>query len=1081
MNKYIYCSISSDIIIHMRVLSICLLAILHTFSCEAMAGSYEDSLLCMLRDVVKSEYEKLHSDSVPANFVGVKINDENSIKLNSFLGATGKREDKRSCAYSVNVKISTSHSSVYHKLDIPTFRKRAFTSIDNTLQTSISDDIDSVFSELKKRGKGLRKDTIGNDISLEDAIYYSDPLPAKYYSEPLNDGFDAEEWQKMLNEVTHMFRSEKHLLDVSASLESKMVRKYLVTSDGGEIVDNEKRYTLYMTAKILRSNGRTKTLNKRYNVRRLPELPSKEVMMNDVKELLHILNGLYDAPDFESFEGPLLLGSIATGIFMHEMIGHRLESGYRGGIFKPYGTRVFPDFVQITDDPTTVDYRGTSLIGHYKYDDDGIPAQAVTCIKDGMFMSMLTSRTPCFKGSVSNGHGRGEFDCEPVARQANFFVSTSNPVGDSQMREMFIETLKRQNLEYGIYIPEFESGQEGWLDSKHSSIMNPQKPSVPDSLVDFRVDFKYAYKIFADGRPDELVNGTRVYLRRETMCNALTAMGAVCEVYTGLCGARSGFVPVSLIAPKSLFKCAKLLVSADDKDYGIKRLALPAIKDAKYEKERDVIVNALRDEMKIEMDAMQGVCFSYFILNKSTCNEYEYSEGQCIKSYSNKDGGGEVHMFLGNRFSPSNTDGLSGHRFKLPKTYDYSILRHLVRNCAISAYNNKNNRELVSSMPGVQIVRELPATEYTPDYHPTPLSSEELQKIACVLSKEMAKFEEFNHSSVRVSQNQYDDYSVSSEGQVVHKNQVYQTVCGRIDVADKNGESTQKTFCLTVLDGDYKSIVKLFCKKMKEFVKRQRNTLPPIKVVTPITYDGPVLVDGISVKYRIINNHDQDLLDNPFQTRPLAEIGDTIIDTAIRVEQLSDVSSYKGQNLWGYEEVDLDGVKPENVLLVDNGILKNRLSGRMNSRNTSHSTGNERFSGSFATVYPGVLRATSSRPQSLKKIKYEFFRRAKKTGYKYAYILRTYNDDWFQTPFYNGNEILLRVNTETLEEQQLYCTYKFTPQLYSVIATSKEETVTQYRNSTPCSFIHPQAMLYDNCKLSIFEISKNTNGIISVH
>lgn len=206
-------------------------------------------------------------------------------------------------------------------------------------------------------------------------------------------------------------------------------------------------------------------------------------------------------------------------------------------------------------------------------------------------------------------------------------------------------------------------------------------------------------------------------------------------------------------------------------------------------------------------------------------------------------------------------------------------------------------------------------------------------------------------------------------------------------------------------------------------------------MVTPIAYDGPVLVDGISVKYRIINNRDQDLLDNPFQTRSLAEIGDTIIDTAIRVEQLSGVSSYKGQKLWGYEEVDLDGVKPENVLLVDNGILKNRLSGRMNSRNTPHSTGNERFSGSFATVYPGVLRATSSVPQSLKKIKSEFIRKAKKAGHKYAYILRTYNDDRFQNPYYNGNEILLRVNTETLEEQQLYCNYKFTSQLSSVIAT----------------------------------------------
>lgn len=70
MNKYIYYSILSDVNLRMRVLFIYLLAILHAFPCDAMAGADEDSLLCMLRDVVNSKYVKFHSDSVPANFVG---------------------------------------------------------------------------------------------------------------------------------------------------------------------------------------------------------------------------------------------------------------------------------------------------------------------------------------------------------------------------------------------------------------------------------------------------------------------------------------------------------------------------------------------------------------------------------------------------------------------------------------------------------------------------------------------------------------------------------------------------------------------------------------------------------------------------------------------------------------------------------------------------------------------------------------------------------------------------------------------------------------------------------------------------
>ena len=165
----------------------------------------------------------------------------------------------------------------------------------------------------------------------------------------------------------------------------------------------------------------------------------------------------------------------------------------------------------------------------------------MTCIKDGVFKSMLTSRTPCYAGSVSNGHGRGEINSEPVARQANFFVSTSKPVDDSQLREMFVEELKRQNLEYGIYIPELESGQEGWTDVKRSSFMLPLNFSVPDSFVDFSVDFEYAYKVYADGRPDELVNGARVYSIREAMYNAITAMGLFVRYIPAF--AKQGQVP----------------------------------------------------------------------------------------------------------------------------------------------------------------------------------------------------------------------------------------------------------------------------------------------------------------------------------------------------------------------------------------------------------------------------------------------------------------------------------------------------------------------------------------------------------
>lgn len=540
----------------MRALFIRMLVILFAVPCNVMAEPVQDSLLSILNDVISNKYEKFHNDSVPANFVGIRVNDRKYAKLKSVLGISENKENSRKQVYGIDIKIGSRQSLNYQYGFVRKFDAVKFTNVDNSLQTSISEELEKYFSFLKKGRKGFSKDTLGNVISLNDISYYSGPLPEKHYEEPLdNDDLDTTKWQSLLNEVTNKYRTEKNVIDASASLTCEMLRRYLVTSDGGEIVDNDRNYEICLSLNISKSEGQNKVLNKWYRAKCLNELPTKKMMMKDADEMLRILNGLCVAPEFESYEGPILLGGKAACVLMHEIIGHHLESGYRGGVFKTIGTQIFPDFVQITDDPTTVDYRGISLMGHYKYDDEGIPAQAVTCINNGVLQSMLTCRTPFYAGSVSNGHGRGVFNGDANARQSNFFVSTSKPVSESRIRKMFVKELKRQNLEYGIYIPELEGGSNGW-DSANSLLWKTLN-KTPSLYGDFYVQFSYAYKVYADGRPDELVNGAQVYSFREAVYKAITAMGAESEVFNGICSSSSGSVPVSLIAPKTLFKCVK--------------------------------------------------------------------------------------------------------------------------------------------------------------------------------------------------------------------------------------------------------------------------------------------------------------------------------------------------------------------------------------------------------------------------------------------------------------------------------------------------------------------------------------------
>lgn len=179
----------------MRVLFICMLTVLQVLPCNAMIRADEDSLLCMLRDVVNTKYEKFRNDSLPANFVWVRVDDRKCTKLKSVLGASENKEDTHERGYGINIKIGSRQSLIYQYGLVLPFEGVEFTNVDNKLQASISEELEKRFSWLKKRKKGFGKDTLGHVISLNDVSYYSRPLPGKYYEAPLaNDGFDADKW-----------------------------------------------------------------------------------------------------------------------------------------------------------------------------------------------------------------------------------------------------------------------------------------------------------------------------------------------------------------------------------------------------------------------------------------------------------------------------------------------------------------------------------------------------------------------------------------------------------------------------------------------------------------------------------------------------------------------------------------------------------------------------------------------------------------------------------------------------------------------------------------------------------------------
>ena len=60
------------------------------------------------------------------------------------------------------------------------------------------------------------------------------------------------------------------------------------------------------------------------------------------------------------------------------------------------------------------------------------------------------------------------------------------------------------------------------------------------------------YKVFADGRPDQLVRGVDIVGTPLAALTKIVATGDTPEVFNGYCGAESGSVPVSAASPAIL-------------------------------------------------------------------------------------------------------------------------------------------------------------------------------------------------------------------------------------------------------------------------------------------------------------------------------------------------------------------------------------------------------------------------------------------------------------------------------------------------------------------------------------------------
>jgi TldD protein len=387
---------------------------------------------------------------------------------------------------------------------------------------------------------------------------FSHETPKTYLGAKLAPSvLDRAAWEGEIRRVSSAFRKYPDVYFATVLLQVSDANGRMVASDGASVTTPSASARMVIEAQTRADDGMDLLRVETFQAPSAAGLPSETELLAKIDKMAADLAALRKAPVAEPYAGPAVLSGRAAAVFFHEVLGHRLE-GHRqrdedeGQTFtKKVGQEVLPNFLSVTDDPTLRELDGVKLAGTYSFDNEGVPAQRVEVIKDGVLKNFLLSRMPIKGFDQSNGHGRNQPGLMPTGRQGNLIVSSTQTVPESQIREKLIEEIKKQGKPYGLYFDDIQGG------------FTLTTRSLPQS---FQVLPVIVYKVYADGRPDELVRGVDIVGTPLAALTRIITTGDKQHVFNGVCGAESGSVPVSAAAPAMLFSEMEVQKRAHGRD-----------------------------------------------------------------------------------------------------------------------------------------------------------------------------------------------------------------------------------------------------------------------------------------------------------------------------------------------------------------------------------------------------------------------------------------------------------------------------------------------------------------------------------
>ncbi len=514
----------------------------------ALSLQAQPKVVQILDEELQRNFSALKKSDPAPYFMSYELFEQEAMSVTGTLGTLQGSTAGKSRSLDVSIRVGETKLDNYRQIrgDRPQFAGGIPMPLEdepNALRRRLWLETDRVF-----RGAGQRLMNIktNQQVKLEGDDKSGDFSPAppvvKFETvAPIR--FDTRQWQERVRKWSQYFSDKPEVLSSNVAVVVQRELKTLVTTEGTKLQHGRSYARILISARGKAGDGMNLSASETFEAEDVSRLPDEKTVQKAVEKVYQKLAALLKAPLAEPYTGPAILSGKSAGVFFHEIFGHRIE-GHRqkdeseGQTFtKMVGQKILPDFLSVKMDPTLHQMAGIDLYGWYNFDDEGVVARPVSVVKAGVLENFLMSRSPINGFPVSNGHGRKQLGAEVVSRQSNLVVESSKAVSNAELRKQLVEEIKKQNKPFGLYFEEVSSG------FTITSRRGLQAFSVVPVMV---------YRIFPDGRPDQLIRGADIVGTPLTSFSKIAQTSNETTVFNGYCGAESGQVPVSASSPALL-------------------------------------------------------------------------------------------------------------------------------------------------------------------------------------------------------------------------------------------------------------------------------------------------------------------------------------------------------------------------------------------------------------------------------------------------------------------------------------------------------------------------------------------------